>query len=227
MPGPFPHSAQPAPWCGRRLAAPPGRSSLLRCGRSAWTRGFADGMVAAAGEWPALSRAAWPGAGLPVVVVVWSPGPGVACPKSRCLGCEPAALATESFPCCPPGPHGAGCGPPGICLHQAAPPARRATAARRPPPTGHRWGHSCSHPRRPAAGPARPAWAAHPAHAHPRTAAAEPAGDPYWACGGDTVQVMHPACRKMHTEHLRRLREDAPNPGWRYLRTGPGPAPRH
>ena len=32
------------------------------------------------------------------------PGPGVACPKSRCLGCEPAALATESFPGCPPGP---------------------------------------------------------------------------------------------------------------------------
>jgi hypothetical protein len=31
------------------------------------------------------------------------PGPGVAWPKSRCLGCEPAALATESFPCCPPG----------------------------------------------------------------------------------------------------------------------------
>jgi hypothetical protein len=31
-------------------------------------------------------------------------GPGVACPKSRCLGCNPAALATESFPGCPPGP---------------------------------------------------------------------------------------------------------------------------
>jgi hypothetical protein len=32
------------------------------------------------------------------------PGPGVAWPKSRCAGCEPAALATESFPVCPPGP---------------------------------------------------------------------------------------------------------------------------
>ena len=31
-------------------------------------------------------------------------GPGVAWPKSRCSGCEPAALATESFPGCPPGP---------------------------------------------------------------------------------------------------------------------------
>jgi hypothetical protein len=27
----------------------------------------------------------------------------VACPKSRCLGCKPAALAIEPFPCCPPG----------------------------------------------------------------------------------------------------------------------------
>src|SRR5215467_13450588 len=31
-------------------------------------------------------------------------GPGVAWPKSWCSGCEPAALATESFPGCPPGP---------------------------------------------------------------------------------------------------------------------------
>src|SRR5205823_14066214 len=31
-------------------------------------------------------------------------GPGVAWPKSRCSGCNPAALATESFPWCPPGP---------------------------------------------------------------------------------------------------------------------------
>ena len=31
-------------------------------------------------------------------------GPGVACPKSWCAGCEPAALETESFPDCPPGP---------------------------------------------------------------------------------------------------------------------------
>src|SRR6185437_8864676 len=31
-------------------------------------------------------------------------GPGVAWPKSRRSGCEPAALATESFPSCPPGP---------------------------------------------------------------------------------------------------------------------------
>ena len=31
-------------------------------------------------------------------------GPGVAWPKSWRSGCEPAALATESFPACPPGP---------------------------------------------------------------------------------------------------------------------------
>ena len=31
-------------------------------------------------------------------------GPGVAWPKSRCSGCKPAALATEPFPGCPPGP---------------------------------------------------------------------------------------------------------------------------
>jgi hypothetical protein len=37
-------------------------------------------------------------------VVGLLPGPGVAWPKSRCAGCEPAALATESFPVCPPGP---------------------------------------------------------------------------------------------------------------------------
>jgi len=30
-------------------------------------------------------------------------GPGVACPKSRSSGCEPAALETEPFPGCPPG----------------------------------------------------------------------------------------------------------------------------
>jgi hypothetical protein len=33
----------------------------------------------------------------------WWQGPGVAWPKSRCLGCEPATRAVESFPCCPPG----------------------------------------------------------------------------------------------------------------------------
>src|SRR6516165_4981939 len=90
---------------GRCLAAPPGRSSSLRCGRSTWTCGVADGRVAAIEEWPALPRAlAGPGAGLAAEVVGWAPGPGVACPKSRCLGCEPAAQAAESFPCCPPGP---------------------------------------------------------------------------------------------------------------------------
>jgi hypothetical protein len=31
-------------------------------------------------------------------------GPGVAAPKSRCPGCKPAALASVSFPGCPPGP---------------------------------------------------------------------------------------------------------------------------
>src|SRR5215472_7513573 len=31
-------------------------------------------------------------------------GPGVACPKSRRSGCEPATLELGSFPGCPPGP---------------------------------------------------------------------------------------------------------------------------
>ena len=110
--------------CGRRLAAPPGRSSSLRCGRSTWTCGVADGRVAAIGEWPTLPRApdlsrrVEPGAGLLAAVVVWWPGPGVACPKSRCLGCDPAALESESFPGCPPG-----------SFARAA--ARRASACRR------------------------------------------------------------------------------------------------
>jgi len=30
-------------------------------------------------------------------------GPGVACPKCRWSGCEPAALDAEWFPGCPPG----------------------------------------------------------------------------------------------------------------------------
>jgi hypothetical protein len=40
--------------CGRRLAAPSGRSSSLRCGRSTWTCSFAGGWVAAIEECPAL-----------------------------------------------------------------------------------------------------------------------------------------------------------------------------
>ena len=65
----------PAGEDGRRLGAPPGRSSSLRCGRSTWTCGLAGGRVAAAGECPALP---W----LRAVVVGWWAGPGVACPKS-------------------------------------------------------------------------------------------------------------------------------------------------
>jgi hypothetical protein len=45
-------------------------------------------------------------------------GPGVACPKSRCPECEPAALDLEWFPGCPPG------------LFAAAAVARRASACR-------------------------------------------------------------------------------------------------
>ena len=50
-------------------------------------------------------------------------GPGVAWPKSRCSGCEPAALATESLPGCPPGP-------------SVLPPPRRGG---RRPAGGRRW----------------------------------------------------------------------------------------
>ena len=46
-------------------------------------------------------------------------GPGVACPKRRCSGFEPAALDEEWFPGCPPG------------LLPAAAAARRASACRR------------------------------------------------------------------------------------------------
>src|SRR5512142_950938 len=66
--------AFPAAEYGRRLAAPPGRSSSLGCGRSIWTCGFAGGLVAAIGE-----RAALPG--MLASAVGWWPGPGVACPK--------------------------------------------------------------------------------------------------------------------------------------------------
>jgi hypothetical protein len=45
-------------------------------------------------------------------------GPGVACPKSRRAGCEPAALDAEWFPGCPPG------------LFGPAAAARRASACR-------------------------------------------------------------------------------------------------
>jgi hypothetical protein len=89
---------------------PPGRSSSLRSGRSTWTCGSAGGRVAATGECPVLPRDSarldrgpegMPALALGFMVVA---GPGVACPKSWCAGCEPAALDAESFPGCPPGP---------------------------------------------------------------------------------------------------------------------------
>jgi hypothetical protein len=43
------------------------------------------------------------GGGFPVAAVGWGADPGVACPKSRRAGCEPAALDAEPFPGCPPG----------------------------------------------------------------------------------------------------------------------------
>jgi hypothetical protein len=60
--------------------------------------------------------------GVPAVVAarIVVPGPGVACPKSWSAGCEPAALESESFPGCPPGP--------AACVALAA---RRASAWRR------------------------------------------------------------------------------------------------
>jgi hypothetical protein len=58
------------PDSGRRLAVPPGRSSSLRCGRSTWTPGVADGMAAAIEEWPALPWAL-------AAVVWWRAGSGL------------------------------------------------------------------------------------------------------------------------------------------------------
>jgi hypothetical protein len=69
------HRAFLAAEYGRRLAAPPGRSSSLRCGRSTWTCGFADGKVAAIEECPALP-------GILAAAVVWWRGLGVACPAT-------------------------------------------------------------------------------------------------------------------------------------------------
>src|SRR5689334_15569381 len=59
--------AFPAAEYDRRLAAPPGRSSSLRCGRSTWTCGVAGDEVAATGECPALP-------GRLAAVVGWWPG---------------------------------------------------------------------------------------------------------------------------------------------------------
>lgn len=63
-----------AEYC-RRLAAPPGRSSSLRCGRSTWTCGFADGGMAAIEERPAVPGG--PGGGSAVTAVGWGADPGV------------------------------------------------------------------------------------------------------------------------------------------------------
>jgi len=72
---------------------------VAECGRR-----LAGGWIAAIEEGPPLPRLDGASAGVPSVAVVWWPGPGVAFPKSRSLGCKPAALVTESFRCCPPGP---------------------------------------------------------------------------------------------------------------------------
>jgi len=61
------------------------------------------------------------------------------------------------------------------------------------------------------------------AHAQPRTPAM---AAPDRACGGDTVQVMRPPRRKMHTKHPRRLQRRRPNPGL-LLRTLGEPRVRH
>src|SRR5690242_1745470 len=61
--------------------------------------------------WPV---AGWAGSAAGELALARSPaggrrvgtGPGVACPKSRRSGCEPAAPETEWFPGCPPGPFG-------------------------------------------------------------------------------------------------------------------------
>jgi hypothetical protein len=69
------------------------------------------------------ARAGWQprgkGAGVsaPAGVVGWVEGPGVACPKSRCSGCEPAALEAEPFPRLPSRVlRRGGCGAPGVGL---------------------------------------------------------------------------------------------------------------
>src|SRR5262249_11915640 len=84
----------------------PCRTSPLCCLCQVVVWGFFD----AAGECPDRRRGAafgcvstGPAVALGRRVVT---GPGVACPKSRRAGCELAALETEWFPGCPPGPWG-------------------------------------------------------------------------------------------------------------------------
>jgi hypothetical protein len=71
-----------APLCGRALPGPGPGCPLARDGSGA-------------------GKAA--GASVPAGAVGCVAGPGVACPKSRCAGCKPAALDPEWCPGCPPG----------------------------------------------------------------------------------------------------------------------------
>ena len=127
-------------------------------------------------------------------------GPGVACPKSWCSGCEPAALESESFPGCPPGTrpdcgsgpsHGGAWTRPSAPRrsHRRSPAAGPLTAAPRPPPRGHRSGRSCSCPRPAAAGPVRPAWAARQGPARRPPPAAGPRAGPARRRPRPTAQV--------------------------------------
>jgi hypothetical protein len=133
---------------GRRLAAPPGRSSSLRRGRSTWRCGFAGGKVAAIEECPALPL-------IPAAAVVWWRGPGVACSRTRAASFggtsstrSPAATScwASKFP-----------SPVAPSLAQARSGHSRATPAAARPGTGRR---------APATDPAAP----HPGRLPPRYA---------------------------------------------------------
>jgi hypothetical protein len=82
--------------------------------RIALTRGLRPPCDTRVSTTPGAGRAGRPGAcprgARPVALEVpgrdrrVGTGPGVACPKSRCSGCNPVTLAEEPFPGCPPGP---------------------------------------------------------------------------------------------------------------------------
>ena len=108
---------------GRRLAAATSRSFVLaslralhldlrlRRRQDGSDRGMPSSCPGTPPGWIRGQKACRPALGLMVVA-----GPGVACPKSRRAGCEPAALAAESFPGCPPGPLARAARPPGVGL---------------------------------------------------------------------------------------------------------------
>jgi hypothetical protein len=109
--------------CGRRIAAPPGRSSSLRCGRSTWTCGFTAGGMAAAGECPAAPEAArWRGRSV-------AAGPGSGLSEEPVPGVRAGRAGDRVVPLLPSPVPRAGCcrrAPAGSCRGRGTIPAAHA-----------------------------------------------------------------------------------------------------